>query len=94
MKCVLLSPWIVVDGWMDGWGGCMSRAMEGHSELMNGKKRVSPDTYTSSIFWWVLTSAGSLWPFPYEYFHIHHFMALNPNTLNPKDPAVCKKLVE
>jgi len=37
-----------MDGWMDGWGVCMSRAMEGHSELMNGKK-VSPDTYTSSI---------------------------------------------
>jgi hypothetical protein len=30
--------------WMDGCGACM----EVHSELMNGKK-VSPDTYTSSI---------------------------------------------
>jgi hypothetical protein len=66
---------------MDGWGVCMSRAMEGHSELMNGTK-VSPDTYTLSIF------HGA------KYFHIHHFMALNPKTLNPTHPSVCKKLIE
>jgi ribosomal protein L24E len=84
--------------WMDGWMGGMyvqsnGRTFWAHEWKKSVSWHLQPHP-SSMVHWWVFTAAGSLWPFPYEYFHIHHFMALNPKTLNPKHPAVCKKLLE
>ncbi len=70
----------------------MSRAMEGYSELMNGKIKKCLLTLTphpSSLPWCTgrcsLLLVHSGHSFHMNFFHIHHhFMALNPKTLNPK----------